>query len=122
MKQKQDFFTVLSGRVKFRSGHYNVTGDAVWLAAFAAAKKPKTVLDVGIGTGGAALCLLEHLPDSKITGIDTSEQMLAECAENAEINTAADISMVATKSRLKGFFIVFIRIPPFFNIFELPNI
>lgn len=72
--------------MKFRHGNYNLTSDAVWLAAFAAGKKAKTILDVGIGTGGAALCLLAHNSNLQATGIDISESMLAECAENAKLN------------------------------------
>lgn len=86
MNQKQVFFTALGNRVKFYRGDYNITSDAVWLAAWAAKAKIKTVLDVGIGTGGVSLCLLEHNPNLEITGIDISEQRLDECEKNAELN------------------------------------
>jgi len=66
---------------------YNPTSDAVWLAAFVHTNaKIKTVLDVGIGTGAVSLCLMTHLPDIEVTGIDTSENMLKICQENAELN------------------------------------
>ncbi|MCL2749333.1 MAG: methyltransferase [Alphaproteobacteria bacterium] len=86
MRQKQDLFTVLDGKVKFRRGVYNITGDAVQLAAFAAKRKAKKVLDVGIGTGGVSFCLLEYNPNLQITGIDISENMLVESAKNAALN------------------------------------
>lgn len=87
MNQKQVFFTVLGGRVKFYRGDYNLTSDAVWLAAFIAKNtKIKNILDVGIGTGGVSLCLLEHKPDLEITGIDISQKMLREAEKNAELN------------------------------------
>jgi len=87
MKQKQDIFTTLGGRVRFRRGAYNPTSDAIFLAAFVKnAGRGGRILDVGIGSGGAALALLARIPDAKITGIDSSEQMLAECAENAKLN------------------------------------
>jgi tRNA1(Val) A37 N6-methylase TrmN6 len=86
MTQKQDFFTALGGGVKFLRGQYNITSDAVWLAAFAASKAEGDVLDVGIGTGGVSLCLLSHNPDVKITGLDISESMLKECEKNAALN------------------------------------
>lgn len=86
MTQKQDIFTLLGGRVKFHRGRYNPTSDAVWLAAWAADTHAKTVLDVGIGTGGAALCLMSHMPDAVITGLDISPEMLAECKNNAALN------------------------------------
>lgn len=87
MIQKQAIFTLLGGRVKIRRGTYNPTSDAVWLAAFAADVRAKSILDIGVGTGGAILCLLSHRDDIKTAiGIDVSEQMLNECAYNAEIN------------------------------------
>lgn len=76
----------MGGRVQMERGNYNITCDAVWLAAFAARAKIKTALDVGIGTGGVSLCLQEHNPDLQITGIDVSQQMLDDCARNAEMN------------------------------------
>ncbi len=64
---------------------YNPTSDAVWLAAIAPGDA-KTVLDVGVGTGGVSLCLLEHNPEMQITGIDVSPSMLKNCVENAQLN------------------------------------
>lgn len=86
MAQKQEIFTLIGGRVLIKRGRYNPTSDAVWLAAMAADCDVNTVLDVGIGTGGAALCLAAHRPNLKITGIDISPEMLAECAINAKLN------------------------------------
>ncbi|MBR4892028.1 MAG: methyltransferase [Alphaproteobacteria bacterium] len=85
MSIKQDFFTLMGGRVQIHRSFYNPTSDAVWLAAFAPTNA-KTVLDVGIGTGGASLCLLANNPDAQVTGLDTSAQMLDECRINAETN------------------------------------
>ncbi len=78
-----------------RHSQYNPTSDAVWLAAYAPTKNIKTVLDVGIGTGGISLCLLHHNPDAQITGIDTSDARLQICAQNAELNNA-DIKLINT--------------------------
>ena len=85
MIQKQEIFTLLDGKVLIHRGVYNPTSDAVWLASFCP-KNIKTVLDVGIGTGGASLCLLTHIPQAKIMGIDNSSERLAECAKNVELN------------------------------------
>jgi len=104
MKQKQDFFTALDGRVKFIRGNYNITADPIFLAAFVNVEKrdvipgrlgpvkrgranpgPLQVLDVGVGTGGAAIALLTRVPDAKITGIDISAEMIDECTENGII-------------------------------------
>lgn len=73
-------------RVMIRRGIYNPTSDAVWLAAFAGARQAKTVLDAGIGTGGATLCLMRHNQDARVCGLDISPDMLDECRENAALN------------------------------------
>ncbi len=86
MLQKQEIFTLIGGRVRIMRGRYNPTSDAVWLAAFADDNNINTVLDVGIGTGGAALCLMAHKPNLTVTGIDISPDMLAECDANAKLN------------------------------------
>ncbi len=87
MSEKQENFTLLNGRVQMVRSIYNPTSDAVWLAAFVPDNIPfKKVLDVGIGTGGVALCLLSRFPDMEMTGIDTSDEMLEVCQANAELN------------------------------------
>lgn len=97
-------------------GMYNPTSDAVWLAAFAP-EKFQTVLDVGIGTGGVSLCLLAHKQTAKITGIDISPEMLAECAKNAKLNNQ-QIMLINTDVLLwhtqKTFDLV-ITNPPYFK-------
>lgn len=85
MVEKQENFTLLDGRIIMQNSIYNPTSDAVWLAAFAP-QAVKTILDVGIGTGGVSLCLLHNNPDAKITGIDISTEMLDACRTNMELN------------------------------------
>lgn len=118
MNQKQVIFTLLDGRVKIMRGTYNPTSDAVWLAAMAADVNAKSVLDVGVGTGGAILCLMVHNDRiSNAVGIDVSEQMLKECAINAELNgqkvelVNADIMTWRTNQT----FDLVITNPPYFN-------
>jgi len=116
MSEKQENFTLLNGRVKMIRGTYNPTSDAVWLAAYIP-KKPENVLDVGIGTGGVSLCLLNHFPNADITGIDISDDMLNACKKNAEINNVnitlknQDIYKWSTNSRYD----LVITNPPYFN-------
>lgn len=116
VSEKQEHFTLLSGRVNMARSFYNPTSDAVWLAAYAP-QGVKTALDVGIGTGGVSLCLLAHFPEIKITGLDNSEQMLAECEKNIELNHA-DIKLIHqdifTWSTTERFDLV-ITNPPYFN-------
>ena len=116
MSEKQEIFTLLGGRVKIHRGTYNPTSDAVWLASFVP-DTVKTVLDVGIGTGGVSLCLAHHLPDIKITGIDTSDQMLAQCRKNAELNNQSIelINTDITTWRPSRTFDAVISNPPYFR-------
>lgn len=116
MAQKQDFFTLMGGRVKMRRGRYNPTSDAVWLAAFAPGGA-RTVLDVGVGTGGVSMCLGRHMPDASITGIDTSADMLAECAQNAALN-GYDMELIQADImswRTNRTFDLVITNPPYFK-------
>lgn len=85
MKIKQENFTLMSGRVTMRRGHYNPTSDAVWLAAMAP-RGVRTVLDVGVGSGGVSLCLWANNRDVQITGIDNSPEMLDACKTNMALN------------------------------------
>lgn len=116
MSEKQENFTLLNGRVVMKRGIYNPTSDAVWLAAYAPVNA-KTVLDVGIGTGGASLCLMTHNPTANYTGIDISQEMLDACAENATLNNKAITLInadIMTWSTSETFDLV-ITNPPYFN-------
>lgn len=116
MSIKQDFFSLLGGRIQMRHSHYNPTSDAVWLAAFAPTNA-KTVLDVGIGTGGVSLCLLNHNPKAQITGIDVSDQMLNATQTNCELNNK-NIELLSNDIytwRTNRTFDLVITNPPYFN-------
>lgn len=119
MKQKQDFFTVMGGAVKFMRGAYNVTSDAVWLAAAVDTNKKQnpTVLDVGIGTGGVAMCLMARMPNAAITGIDISDTMISECIKNAELNNRElELGRVdILKWKTNRTFDIVITNPPYFK-------
>ncbi|MCL2331730.1 MAG: methyltransferase domain-containing protein [Proteobacteria bacterium] len=81
------------------------------------ATNDQKVLDVGVGTGGAALCLLEYSPGLKVTGIDISESMLAECAGNAALNGRA-IELIHADImnwRTSRTFDIVITNPPYFK-------
>ena len=83
--ETQEIFTLLNGTVKMYRSSYNPTSDAVWLAAMAPTR-PENILDVGVGSGGVSLCLHRHFPNTPIMGIDISDEMLAVCERNAELN------------------------------------
>ena len=116
MSEKQGNFTLLNGKVIMHHCIYNPTSDAVWLAAFVPTGI-KTVLDIGIGTGGVTLCLQQHNPNIEITGIDISKEMLTECKKNLDLNNVvanlieADINDFSTSQT----FDCVITNPPYFN-------
>lgn len=116
MSQKQDFFTLMGGRVYIKRGKYNPTSDAVWLAAFVPQNK-KNILDVGIGTGGVGLCINANNKDIIITGIDTSPEMLNECEENAKLNHC-EIELINNNIltwRTNRTFDIVVTNPPYFR-------
>lgn len=116
MSQKQAIFTLMGGRVRMWRGQYNPTSDAVWLAAFAP-RNAKSVLDVGVGTGGAGLCVAANSPRTKITGIDISPEMLTACEKNAELNNC-DMELIRTDIttwRTARTFDLVITNPPYFR-------
>ena len=116
MSTKQEFFTLMGGRVKMRRGIYNPTSDAVWLAAFAPTAA-KTVLDVGVGSGGVSLCILAHNPNAQITGLEISDDMLSACSDNAQLNNA-DLELIHSDIytwRTTRTFDLVVTNPPYFN-------
>lgn len=116
MSQKQEIFTLMGGRVKMGRGIYNPTSDAVWLAAFACGN-PKTILDVGVGSGGVALCVAQHMPTAKITAIDISTDMLDAAQKNAELNNC-DLELIQADImswRTARTFDMVITNPPYFR-------
>ena len=116
MTEKQDIFTVMGGRVKMHPGIYNPTSDAVWLAAFIDGA-PKTVLDVGTGTGAVALCLMARISNIKMTAIDISIDMLDAARKNFELNnqTAEFINDDILTWRTNRTFDLVITNPPYFR-------
>ena len=94
MTKKQDFFTIMGGKVRILCGPYNPTSDAVWLAAFVDGA-PKTVLDVGTGTGAVALCIMARIPGTSMTAIDISPEMLAAAETEAANQIRLDFTINA---------------------------
>jgi release factor glutamine methyltransferase len=78
------------GRKGFRGLELAVDGRALiprpeteLLVEIALELAPRTVLDVGTGSGAVALAIADELPDCEVTGTDTSVDALSLARENA---------------------------------------
>lgn len=80
--------TLLGGRVRLAQpgGGYRVAVDPVLLAAFTAARDGETVLDLGTGSGAAALCLAVRVPGVRVVGLEAWEPACAMARHNTRLN------------------------------------
>jgi len=60
------------------------------LAQLAIDLKPKTVADIGTGSGAIAVSIAKNLPETKVIGIDSSPAALKIASKNAEYHQVAD--------------------------------
>lgn len=90
----------LGGAIKLiqpRQG-YRVSMDTVMLAACVPARAGERVIEGGVGSGGAALCLARRLPGVKVHGVDIQGDMLAFARRNIAFNGLEDQVTVAQGS------------------------
>ena len=64
--------------------------DSVLLAAACPAQPGDTVLDLGAGVGGAGLCVLFRVPDTRITGVEIQADQIPLAEHNAALNNMSD--------------------------------
>ena len=82
---------LLGGRLRFfqpRRG-YRTAIDPVLLAAAVRVEAGETVLDAGVGTGAAALCLAARAPGCRIVGLEREPELLELAAANVQANGLA---------------------------------
>lgn len=60
--------------------------DPILLAAAVAADPGDLVLDAGVGTGAAALCLAARVPGCRLIGLDSDPELLAIARRNVAVN------------------------------------
>ena len=60
--------------------------DSVMLAAACPAEGGDEILDLGCGVGSAGFCMLERVPNTKLTGIDIQEDHVELARENIALN------------------------------------
>ncbi|QCO14555.1 methyltransferase domain-containing protein [Azospirillum brasilense] len=82
------FDTLLDGRVRLHQPQagYRAAIDPVLLAAFTAAGAGERVLDVGTGTGAAALCLAARVPGVVVVGLEKRADAADFARRNAALN------------------------------------
>ena len=80
--------TLLGGRVRLRQpvDGYRVAIDPVLMAASVPAGPGERVLEIGVGTGAAALCLASRVEGCLITGLENDADLAALCRRNVEAN------------------------------------
>ena len=89
---------LLGGRVELsqpRHG-FRTAIDAVLLAAAVPARAGERALDLGTGTGAAALCLARRVDGVAVTGLDADADLIALAAANVAANGFGDrVTMLA---------------------------
>lgn len=89
---------LLGGRVRLLqpAEGYRVAVDPVLLAAAVEPPRGASVLDLGCGVGGAALCLLARRPDLTVTGLELQPDLAVLAVENASLNGVVERFRVVT--------------------------
>ena len=84
-------YQLLGGQLMMLSteGGYRAAIDPVLLAAAVPAAKGDQILDVGCGTGAAALCLATRVSGTQITGLDQQETLIELAWEITQMNGLA---------------------------------
>lgn len=83
---------LLDGAVRLRQPRegYRAAIDPVFLAAAVPAKRGERVLELGVGSGAAALCLAHRVPGCCVVGLERQHAVATLAARNAMLNTMAD--------------------------------
>lgn len=102
---------LLGGRLRLRqpADGFRAAIDPILLAAAVPAAPGQRVLELGTGTGVAALCLARRVPGARVVGLELQPALARLAAENARINgldpavsvVAGDVA--APPFRLGGF-------------------
>ncbi len=112
---------LLGGKVRLRQSRdgYRAAIDPVLLAAALSPRSGERVLDLGTGTGAAALCLMARVEALSVIGLEIDAATAALARENAALNGRAgfqvrDGDVASLPADLRGFDQVMCN-PPFLD-------
>lgn len=98
---------------------HKVGTDGVLLGAWAQAENPKSVLDVGTGSGLIALMMAQKFPHAQVSGIELDEPSFIQATENAEHSPFSDHTHILKGDFLKYAFAekfdLIVSNPPFYK-------
>ena len=57
--------------------------DAVLLGSISGSGNPKSILEIGVGTGVVSLMLAQRFPEARITGVEIDREAWEQASENA---------------------------------------
>jgi tRNA1(Val) A37 N6-methylase TrmN6 len=88
MNNEKDVYQLLGSRLNMlpADGGYRASIDPVFLAASVPVKTGQRVLDVGCGTGAAALCLVTRMPGIMAIGIDYQSSLIVLANQSSSLN------------------------------------
>ncbi len=120
--------TLLDGRVTLSQPTlgYRVAIDPVLLAAAVPVKRGQRVLELGVGCGAAALCLIARVPGCTLDGLELDADRAALAARNAYANgfqRQIDVyvgDIVAPHASLTGDYDHVLANPPYMTLDRAP--
>ena len=84
------------GRLRQPREGYRAAIDPVFLAASVPARRGERVLELGVGSGAAALCLARRVPGCAVVGLERMRAVAALAARNAALNGMEDRIEIVT--------------------------